>query len=239
MIVKPNYKGKTAVITGATGSIGQAVAKLFAQNKINLILISTNKNKLEAVSEELKVFDISVESYTCDFASLDELKSLIKNQLENKKIEILVNSAGIFPNRSIAKMSLDDYIKVLNINLNASYLLCASLSMKMKRRKWGRIVNIGSSSCYGGFKNTSAYCISKHGLLGLSRSLHDELKDFGVRVYNISPSSTKGKMGRMTKGQDYSTFLEPEEIADYVMFSISHNGNAMSQEILINRMTVR
>ena len=69
--------------------------------------------------------------------------------------------------------------------------------------------------------------------------MHDELKEDGVRVYCISPSSTQGDMGLATKGQDYSTFLDPKEVADYVLFAISQDGNAMSQEIFIKRMHLR
>ena len=239
MISKVDFSGKTAVITGATGAIGSAVAKRLAQEEVNLILISSGEERLSKLMGELMAYDIETEGIVCDLSSLAEIEDLISNKLKNKSAEILINSAGVFPNKPIHEMDPLDYLGVLNVNLNAAYLLCAALSPAMVKAAWGRIVNIGSSSCYSGFRNTTAYCVSKHGMLGLSRSLHDELKEHGVRVYNVSPSSTQGRMGLATVGQDYSTFLDPDEVADYVMFAISHDGNVMSEEIFIKRMFVR
>lgn len=238
MISKVDFSGKTAVITGATGAIGSAVAKRLAQEKVNLILISSGEERLSKLMGELRTYDIKVEGIVCDLSSLAEIQDLVDNKLKNKSAEILINSAGVFPNKPIHEMDPQDYLCVLNVNLNAAYLLCAAMSPAMVKAAWGRIVNIGSSSCYSGFRNTTAYCVSKHGTLGLSRSLHDELKEHGVRVYNVSPSSTQGRMGLATVGQDYSTFLDPNEVADYVMFAISHDGNVMSEEIFIKRMIV-
>jgi 3-oxoacyl-[acyl-carrier protein] reductase len=100
-------------------------------------------------------------------------------------------------------------------------------------------VNIGSSSAYNGFKNSTAYCSSKHALLGFSRALFSELKDNNVRVYSISPGSTQTKMGKLSKDQKFETFLEPEEVADYVAFVIGFDKQLVSEEIRLNRMQIK
>ena len=169
----------------------------------------------------------------------EDILGVIDEVKASGEVDIVINSAGVFPNKSIHEMTFPEYNDVMNINLHSAYMFSASLSELMKKNKWGRIVNIGSSSAYAGFKNTIAYCVSKHGLLGLSRALHDELKEFGIRVYCVSPSSTQSKMGMATVGQDYSTFLEPQDVSDYVMFVMSSNGNAVSEEIFIKRMFIR
>ena len=110
---------------------------------------------------------------------------------------------------------------------------------KMVSQKWGRIVNIGSVSSYYGYKSTSLYCASKHALLGFSRAIHDELKQYNVRTFSILPSSTQSEIGLQTKNQDYSTFLNPIEIANYVVFVVSHNNNLISKEILLERMVIK
>ena len=106
----------------------------------------------------------------------------------------------------------------------------------MKKSKWGRIVNIGSSSAYSGFKNSIAYCSSKHALLGFSRAMFAELKESNIRVYSISPGSTQTKMGKLSKDQKFETFLKPEEIAEYVEFVISFDKQLVSEEIRLNRI---
>jgi len=239
MIKVADLKNKRAVIVGATGSIGSAIARRLAEEKIDLVLLSTSRNRLDNLINELSCFSVNIQGKECDLSDIDSFDSLVETDPAFRSVDILVNSAGVFPNKPISEVSLADFQSIMNINLNSAYLMCSRLSPDMIDKKWGRIVNIGSSSCYGGYKNTTAYCVSKHGLLGLSRSLHDELKEYGVRVYNVSPSSTQGRMGKTTIGQDYSTFLDPEEVADYVMFAIKHDGNAMCEEVLIKRMQLR
>jgi NAD(P)-dependent dehydrogenase (short-subunit alcohol dehydrogenase family) len=109
----------------------------------------------------------------------------------------------------------------------------------MAHRRWGRIINIGSSSAYAGFKNTAIYCASKHALLGLTRSLHDELKHQNVRCFCISPGSIKTEMGRAVPGQDFETFLDPQEIAEFVVHVASYDGGMIAEEIRLNRMVIR
>ena len=239
MIKVADLRNKTAVITGATGAIGSAIAKRLAEEKVDLVLLSTSSRRLDRLINDLSCFDVGLQGIECDLSDIDSFDSLVGTESAFRDVDILVNSAGVFPNKPIVEVGLADFQAIMNVNLSSAYVMCARLTPNMIEKRWGRVINIGSSSCYGGYKNTTAYCISKHGLLGLSRSLHDELKEFGVRVYNVSPSSTQGRMGQATVGQDYSTFLDPEEIADYVMFVIKHDGNAVCEEVLVKRMQLR
>ena len=229
-------KGKVAFVSGASGAIGAAISESLASAGVNLVISGSNQNKLLKLKDMLSG---NVDVIVGDMSQQSEILRIIDEILLLGKIDILINCAGIFLQNTISNLDISEYNKVMNVNLNAPYLLSAALSKNMVKNKWGRIVNIGSASSYAGFKNTVTYCTSKHGMLGMSLAMHDELKEFGVRVYCISPSSTKGKMGLDTKGQDYSTFLDPKEVAEYVLFAISQDGNAMSQEIFIKRMYYR
>jgi NAD(P)-dependent dehydrogenase (short-subunit alcohol dehydrogenase family) len=123
--------------------------------------------------------------------------------------------------------------------VRAPFLLSQVFGRAMARSGWGRIIHIGSSSAYGGFPNTILYCSSKHALLGLSRALHSELKGRGVRSYCISPGSVQTDMGRLVPGQNFETFISPEDVAEYAGFLASFNGNVVSEEIRLNRMRVQ
>ena len=138
--------------------------------------------------------------------------------------------------KSLSESSMSDFADNINVNLRSAYVLSKIFSEQMKVSGWGRIVNIGSSSCYGGAENTSLYCMSKHGLLGLSRALAAELKRDNIRVFCISPSGTKTKMGLSIPNQDFETFLNPAEIAEYVSFVISFNGEMISDELMLKRI---
>jgi len=126
----------------------------------------------------------------------------------------------------------------LNVNIQAPILLSKEFSQDMVKKKWGRIVNIGSSSSYQGFKNSSIYCASKHALLGFSRSVLDELKNDNVRTFCVSPSSIKTKMGETLVEQDFNTFLNPKEVAESVIFIISYNDEMIIDELRLNRIKI-
>ena len=138
-------------------------------------------------------------------------------------------------------MSMEEYEQCININVTAPFVLIKELSKSMIDKSWGRIINIASSSAYAGGATTSAYCASKHALLGLSRSLHKELKEHNIRVICVSPGSIKTEMGRKVEklGQDFDTFMEPKEVAEYVVFNSSFDGNLVSEELRLNRMFVQ
>lgn len=156
-----------------------------------------------------------------------------------KRIDILINCAGKFVIKSIHQSTIHDVEEVLAMNMKAPFILTKEFSKDMKKNKWGRIVNIGSSSSYVGFSKGSIYSLSKHAILGFSRSIHQELKKYGVRTFCISPASTRTSMARISKDQDFSTFLDPKEVAKFVVFTISFNENLVSDEIRLNRMEMK
>ena len=112
-------------------------------------------------------------------------------------------------------------------------------SKGMIEKSWGRIINVGSSSAYAGFENTSTYCSSKHALLGFSRSMFKELRNTGVRVYSVSPGSIKTPMGKLVPNQDYDTFINPQELAEYVVYISSFDKEMISEEVRLNRLIIR
>jgi fengycin family lipopeptide synthetase B len=235
MVIKKN-----CLIIGASGGIGNAITKKLAEQNYNLFLIGKNKNKLLKLKKEIKKEDLIVEIESVDLTNEKQIdKSIKKIRKIFGKIDILINASGIFLIKSIDKTTIKEFEESFKINVRAPFIFSKEFSKDMKKSKWGRIVNIGSSSSYNGFKNSTAYCSSKHGLLGFSRALFSELKDNNVRVYAISPGSTQTKMGKLSKDQKYETFLKPEEIAEYVVFVINFDKQLISEEIRLNRMQMK
>jgi 3-oxoacyl-[acyl-carrier protein] reductase len=235
-----NLKGKCAFVSGATGGIGKAIAVTLAKEGCDLFLTSTTDSSLQLIVDICKEHDVRVKACSGDLSNEKDIYNIINCAKENfKGIDILINSAGVFPNENLFAIDDKSYSKVMDINFRSAFIFTREFSKYMSKEEWGRIVNIGSSSAYSGFGGTSLYCATKHALLGFSRAIHDELKRFNVRSYYISPSSTQSKMGMATKGQDYETFLHPSDIAKYVVFSISFDSNIMSEEIFLKRMIIR
>ncbi len=236
-MLRSNLKGKTALVTGATGGIGKSIARKLAECGSNLILTSKTFEKLTELSSSLSSYNVNVDILSVDLTKIDEVYdfiSYVKNKF--KGIDILINSAGVFPISNLSDSLDEDYLKTFDVNFRSIFLFSREFSKEMVINKWGRIVNIGSSSAYSGYKETSLYCASKHAVLGFSRSIHSELKEYNVRTYCISPASTKSDMGLLIKNQDYASFIDPEDIAEFVTFSISFDSNIVSNEILLNRM---
>jgi short-subunit dehydrogenase len=230
--------GKNALITGATGGIGSAVAERLAASGCNLLLVGRSDEKCNALLDKLSEYNVKVEKLICDFENQQSIGNMV-DTIQNKNINILINAAGIFPIKPILSSTVEDYTKCFDVNVKVPLILSSILGKAMCDNRWGRIINIGSSSSYNGSGETGLYCSSKHALLGLSRSLYQEFKEYNVRVYSVSPGSVQTDMGRTDTRQDFATFITPKEVADYICFIMSFDKEGISEEIRINRMVVR
>lgn len=235
-------QNKICFITGATGGIGRNIAIKMAESKCNLFLTSTNPAKLRNLTDELESLyggGLKIFYEPGDLNKIGDVGRIIARCREKfNSIDILVNCAGVFPVKSLSDSNLEDFETCLNVNVRAAFLFCKEFSRDMIRSKWGRIINIGSSSAYAGFKETSIYCASKHALLGFSRALHDELKKYNIRTFCVSPGSAKTEIGKLVKNQNYETFIDPQEIAEYVIFITSFDREMTCEEVRLNRMVM-
>ncbi|MBW2058250.1 MAG: SDR family oxidoreductase [Deltaproteobacteria bacterium] len=237
-------QNRNCFLTGATGGLGRCIALQMAGESCNLFLTSRSTSRLKALKRELESAGggekVGIGLASGDLNRIEDVERIIrsaKNRFDH--IDILINCAGVFPVKSLFRSRLSDFDTCFNVNVRAPFLFSKAFSPGMARRGWGRIVNIGSSSAYQGFGETGIYCASKHALLGLSRSLHEELKGENVRTFCISPGSIKTEMGRKVRGQSYDSFIDPREVARFVAFVISFDGEMISQEIRLNRMKTR
>jgi|ERR1700693_133712 len=226
---------KRALVTGATGGLGREIARALARRGARLFLSGRDETALEELIREL-----SASGRTADLMRVQDVEGLAEAARHALGgVDILVHSAGVFPVAPLAETSLETFDRCLAVNLRAAFLLARALAPEMAAQRWGRIVLVGSSSAYSGFRDTSVYCASKHGLLGFSRALHEELKGSNVRTFCVSPGSIKTPMARSTPDQDFETFLEPAEVAAFLVELISSDGEMIAQEVRLNRMVLR
>ena len=235
---------KNVLITGAYGGLGSALAVAYINSGYNLCLLGRDKKKLQTLEENLKKYNkpVTIKTYCCDLSDNDNIFYVCENiKKDFDCIHTVVNCAGIFPVTSLEKTTTTDFSKCMQVNVAAPFFIIRSFVEQMKKIKYGKIINIASSSAYGGAPNTSLYCASKHALLGMSRSLFKELKSHGIRVFCVSPGSIQTPMGEEVEklGQLYDTFMSPKEVADYIVSSTSFEGHMISEEIRLNRMYVQ
>ena len=234
-----SLRSKNVLLTGASGGIGESLALEFAKAGCNLFLTGRDSDKLKILKNKVAKMDSSIDVFSafCDLEK--DLESLVLEVRDTiKTIDILVNCAGVFVVKPMRDTSTEDFDACFNVNVKAPYFLSKVFSSDMVERKWGRIVNIGSSSSYNGFKETSLYCSSKHALLGLSRSIYDELKEHNIKTFCFSPGSVKTEMGKRVKNQDYSTFIDPIELSKYIVLTISFDSDMIAEELRINRFNL-
>ena len=236
--------GKNCLITGATGGLGKEIAKEFAKNGCNLFLTGRNNDKLNSLKNELEnsVNEIKIDFEDADLSDDGEIQKLIekvKNTFVN--IDILVNCAGVFPVKLLSDSTVEDFENCFSVNVKAAFVLCKEFSQGMISKKWGRIINIASSGAYNGRSKTVVYRASKHALLGLSRSLHSELKEYNVRTFCVSPGPIKTSMGHdIVKNENpderFDSFMNPNEIAEFIAYLISFDNEMVSEEIRLSRI---
>ena len=237
-------QGKNCLITGATGGLGKEIVKEFAKNGCNLFLTGRNNEKLNSLKKELKNYEneIKIDFEHADLSDVDDIQKLIdKTKKVFSNIDILVNCAGIFPVKLLSDSTVEDFEKCFSVNVKAAFILSKEFSQEMISKKWGRIINIASSGAYNGRSKTTIYRASKHALLGLSRSLHSELKEHNVRTFCVSPGPIKTSMGHdIIKNENpdekFDSFMNPNEIAEFIVYLISFDNEMVSEEIRLSRI---
>jgi short-subunit dehydrogenase len=237
--MKNILKNKNILVIGATGSIGYEICKELKNYECNIIASGTKTSKLKKLKKIFNNCTSKLDILKCNLNNERDVNNMILKIRNRYNINAIINCAGIFVNESIEKVSTNKLNEAFNINIKSPFRIIKESIKHMKRKKWGRVVNIGSSSSYQGFNNSSVYCATKHAMLGFTKALHQELKKYNIRCYCVSPSSTKGAMGLVTKNQDYETFLNPEDVAKYIIFIISFDSNIMSEELFLNRMIIK
>ncbi len=182
-------EGKTALVTGASRNIGRAIALAFAAEGADLVVNTrANRDELEAVAAECRKAGVRVLPLLGDIADAAVVDAMVTRAVaELGAIDVLVCNAAIRPHKGVTETSLDDWHRVLAVNLHSAFYLARAVVPAMKERRRGSIIAIGGQSSLTGRANTVAVTAAKHGLLGLVRSLAAELGPFGVRVNMVVP----------------------------------------------------
>ena len=184
-----NLKGKTAFVTGASRNIGRAIALAFAAEGADLVLNTrANRAELDAVADECRKAGVRVVSVLGDIGDAAAVETMVQQGLaELGPIDVLVCNAAIRPHKSIEETSLEEWHRVMAVDLHSAFYLARAVVPGMKERKRGSIIALGGQSSITGRPNTTAVTAAKSGLLGLIRSLAAELGPFGIRANMVIP----------------------------------------------------
>ena len=230
-----DFKNKTAIITGGAQGFGLDIAKKFLKFGANVRIWDIDEKELIKASklENSKSLQYDV----VDVTNYEMVNNIVKKISYETKIDILINSAGITgPTAELWNYDIDDWKKIIDINLNGTFICCKTIVPIMIKNNYGRIVNIASVSGKDGNANASAYSSSKAGVIGLTKSLGKELAKHKIAVNAVTPAGantrllsqmSKEHVQRMLSMVPRGRFLEVDELSSLVCW-LSSEENSFS-----------
>ena len=238
-------KGKKALITGASGGIGGEIARTLHKAGADIAISGTRLESLNSLAEEI---GSNIQIFQCNLNDTVAIDDLLKTASEEMGgIDILINNAGITRDNLFMRMSDEEWLDVLNVNLTATMKLCKGMIRGMMKNRWGRIINISSVVGTTGNPGQANYAASKAGMVGMSKSLAFEVASRGITVNIIAPGFIEtamtdklnddqksnimkqipaGRMGMATEIASAALYLASDE-ASYVTGATLHVNGGM------------
>ena len=233
---------RTAFITGASRGIGRACALALANAGARVVLSARQLEKLGLVADEIRAAGGEAFVVSIDLGSQDSIKEAFsKASKEFGRIDILVNNAGITRDGLALRMKRDDWDAVLQTNLSGSFFCIQQVISPMIRERWGRIINITSVVAEAGNAGQANYCAAKAGLIGLTKSLAQELASRNVTVNAVAPgfidtdmtgALTDDQKSKITESIPLKRIGKPEDIAAAVRFLASEEAGYVTGHVL-------
>jgi 3-hydroxybutyrate dehydrogenase len=190
-------EGRTALVTGGAGGIGREVARSLAGLGARIVPCSRDASGLEAVAREIRESGGEAEALVCDVRSREAVGKAVDRAASRwGGVDVLVNAAGDAASAPLARTTDEIWDSMMSVNLTAPFLFMRALVPSMRARGWGRIVSVASTAGRAGFPYISAYCASKHGLVGLTRAVAAEVASSGITVNAVCPGYVDTPMTR-------------------------------------------
>ncbi len=228
-----------ALVTGATGGIGGAIARAFHAQGATVVISGTKADKLEALAAEL---GSRVHIIPCDLGNRVEVAGLAKQaEAALGHLDILVNNAGVTKDNLFMLLKDDDWDRVMNVNLTSAFALCRSAVRGMIKRRFGRIINITSISGVIGNPGQANYAASKAGMIGMTKSIAREVAPRGITANCIAPGFIKTAMTQALNEKQIEqvaqmipsgTFGEASDIAAAAVYLASREAGYMTGQTL-------
>ena len=230
---KFNLDNRTAIVTGGAQGFGLAMTERFLASGANVIIWDFNKIAVEKTLKKLN--NLKLSSSIVDVTNFDQVSTEIEKVTKDKKIDIFINNAGIAgENTTVWNYPIEEWKKVLDLNLNAVFYCLKAITPHMIENNYGRIVNISSIAGKEGNPNASAYSTSKAGVIGLTKSLGKELANKNIAVNTVTPAAAKTKIFDQMSKEHISymlskiprnRFIHFEELASLVTWLVSEENS--------------
>ena len=230
---------KVAIVTGASRGIGRAVSVALAQEAATVVLAARSIQKLQETADKVTEASGKAEIVVTELTEEESIKNLVKVTNEKfSRLDILVNNAGVTHSARLEETITEDWERCMQINARAPFILCREALPLLKKSQAGYIINIASVVGVKGYPLQSAYTSSKHALRGMTISLAEELKGSNIRVHLLCPGGVDTELVQKVRPDiEKDELMQPEEIAELVLYLVTHKGNAVIDELHIRRAT--
>ncbi len=230
-------EGKTAVVTGAGRGIGRAIALAFAREGCDIAATARSTNEIEETRRIVAETGRRAIAVACDVADPVSVTAMAQTVLaEFGAVDILVNNAGYGKFRPFVELTDADFTRTIDVNLTGAFRCIKAFLPGMMERKSGKIINVSSVSGLKAINRQSAYCASKHGLNGLSKTLGLELRPYGIAVHALCPGGVTTRLSEEEMPErDKTDWMLPEDIAHAALFLASMGPRATTDVIHIRR----
>lgn len=231
--------GKTAIVTGAAGGIGEALCLKLTEYQMNLVITGRNSETLHALAERLRATGVQVCECVGDLADIAFIDSVVKAAQDRfGGADVLINNAGLVHNCTVDEMTPELFDTIMQVNVRAPYFMCQKMLPQLRASDCATIINICSVVAHKGYPRQSVYAASKHALLGISKSLANEVYKDNIRVHVISPGGVFTPMiAKVRPDLTPEGMMLPEDIASIVGFYLEmRTSNAVVDEIQLHRI---
>ncbi|AYA36833.1 3-ketoacyl-ACP reductase [Hymenobacter oligotrophus] len=228
-----NLTGKVALVTGAGKGIGRAVAVALAKEGAHVGLLARSENQLQEVAAEIAALGGKAAVVTADVAdrlAVEAAVEQVRQQLG--PIDILINNAGIGTFAKLLDMPVEEWERIIQVNLLGTYYTTRAVLPDMLARQAGDIINVASTAGQRGAATTSAYSASKFGVLGFTESLMQEVRKQNIRVSALTPSTVATELAisnNLTDGNP-ERVMQPEDLAEFIIAQLKLNRRIFIKE---------
>ena len=244
----PRLPDRVALVTGASRGIGLATARCFAREGARVCLVDIDADAVERAAEELRAEGLDAMAAAADVADREQVEAAVEAAVSRYgRLDVLVNNAGVIRDNLFFRMTDDDWETVMAVHLRGTFLCSRAAQRHMVEQKYGRIVNLSSTSALGN-RGQANYAAAKAGLQGFTKTLALELGRYGITVNAVAPGFVETEMTRATAermGVSFEQFVEgarqqipvgrvgtPDDIATAILFFASEEAGYVSGQVL-------